>query len=133
MLTSDQLDFLLVLVPAVISGLLIGFEREVHHKPAGLRTHALVAGGACIFTYISLTQGTVEPTRIAAQVVAGIGFLGAGVILKSNDKEDVKYLTTAASIWYTAAIGMCFGYRMFFAGAVATLVILIINNLPKIR
>ncbi|RMB59884.1 MgtC/SapB family protein [Tessaracoccus antarcticus] len=94
---------------------LIGFERQFQHKSAGIRTHALVGVGSCVFTLISvdgfvgLAEYTVtrDPSRIAAQIVTGVGFLGAGLIFVN--KDVVRGLTTAASIWVAAAIGMACG------------------------
>jgi len=95
---------------AILLGGLIGLERELHGHPAGLRTHILVCLGSTLLTLTSITisaQMGGDPARIAAQIVAGIGFLGAGAILR--DRASVKGLTTAASIWTTAAIGIAIG------------------------
>ncbi len=128
---GTQLDLSVRLVIAAALGLAIGFEREIHHHPAGLRTHMLVALGSALFTVMSIRgfggevagQAVVDPTRIAAQIVSGIGFLGAGAILK--DGIVVRGLTTAASLWATAAVGMAAGAGEFGIGVVATAVILI--------
>ncbi len=100
------------LLLALFLGATIGIEREVAHKSAGMRTHALVALGSALFTIISrsLTGPTIDPTRIAAQIVTGIGFLGAGMIV--FDQSRVKGLTTAAGVWTAAAIGMAVGFDM---------------------
>jgi putative Mg2+ transporter-C (MgtC) family protein len=105
----------------------IGLEREFHHKPAGLRTNMLIALGSALFAILSieLGSGAGSPDRIAAQVVTGIGFLGAGAILRSG--ENVHGLTTAATIWVNAAIGMAAGlgsYTVAMVGAAITLVVL---------
>jgi putative Mg2+ transporter-C (MgtC) family protein len=84
---------------------MIGVEREMRDKPAGISTHCFVMAGACLFTFISTVADPNSPARIAAQVVSGVGFLGAGMILKS-DNNTVRNLTTAAAIWFAAAIGM---------------------------
>jgi putative Mg2+ transporter-C (MgtC) family protein len=125
-----QLELSLRLLVAAGLGLAIGFEREIHGHPAGLRTHMLVALGSALFTVLSaygFGQGpgdaTVDPTRIAAQVVSGIGFLGAGAILK--DGVVVRGLTTAASLWATAAVGMAAGAGEQVIAVVSTGVILI--------
>ena len=105
-----QVDLILRLLLAAFLGAAIGFEREVHGHPAGLRTHTLVALGSALFTELSIygfpsePGQPVDPTRIAAQIVTGIGFLGGGAILKEG--LNVKGLTTAASLWAGAAIGM---------------------------
>ncbi len=106
---------------------LIGFERQFQHKSAGIRTHALVGVGSCVFTLISVYgfvglaeyQVTRDPSRIAAQIVTGIGFLGAGVIFVNRDV--VRGLTTAASIWVAAAIGMACGAGLLPLAVFATL------------
>lgn len=114
---SFQLDLAVRLLIAAFLGALIGLEREIHEHPAGMRTHLLVALGSAIFTEMSFAgfgqvlksgQATnIDPTRIAAQIVAGIGFLGAGAILKYG--TTIRGLTTAASLWVTAAVGMAAG------------------------
>lgn len=126
-----QVDLSIRLVVAAVLGLAIGFEREIHGHPAGLRTHMLVALGSALFTVISAygfagepnAAVVVDPTRIAAQIVSGIGFLGAGAILK--DGIVIRGLTTAASLWATAAVGMAAGAAEYVIGAVAAGVILV--------
>jgi putative Mg2+ transporter-C (MgtC) family protein len=125
-----QLDLSLRLLVAAGLGLVIGFEREIHGHPAGLRTHMLVAMGSGLFTVLSIHGfggegggAPVDPTRIAAQIVSGIGFLGAGAILK--DGIVIRGLTTAASLWATAAVGMAAGAGEWTISIVATVVILI--------
>lgn len=103
------------LIVAIISGALIGLEREHAEKPAGLRTNIFICAGSMLFTLASIlfwqhiagAPATVDPGRIAAQVVSGVGFLGAGVILKTG--LNVTGITTAATIWFVAAIGMLIG------------------------
>lgn len=102
----------LALILAVALGGLIGLERELHGHPAGLRTHILVCVGSTLFTLISVQIGAVanrpaDPGRIAAQIVTGIGFLGAGAIIREG--ASIRGLTTAASIWTTAAVGLAVG------------------------
>lgn len=108
-------------------GAMIGFEREIHHQPAGFRTHALVALGSALFTIISaygFAGSTVDPTRIAAQIVSGIGFIGAGTILQY--RGNIRGLTTAASLWAVAAIGMAAGAGLLWLALVGTLLILVV-------
>ncbi|MGH2677187.1 MAG: MgtC/SapB family protein, partial [Actinomycetota bacterium] len=111
-----DVELALRLLGAALLGGVIGLEREVRDQPAGFRTHMLVALGSCLFTLISAYgfgafQGDpgvpYDPTRIAAQIVTGIGFLGAGAIIRSG--MSVRGLTTAASLWVVAAIGMAVG------------------------
>jgi putative Mg2+ transporter-C (MgtC) family protein len=129
-----QLDLSIRLIVAAALGLAVGFEREIHGHPAGLRTHMLVAAGSGLFTVLSAygfegvsgsVTGTapIDPTRIAAQVVSGIGFLGAGAILK--DGVVIRGLTTAASLWATSAIGMAAGAGEYILGTVAAATVLI--------
>jgi putative Mg2+ transporter-C (MgtC) family protein len=129
-----QLDLALRLVVAAALGLAVGFEREIHGHPAGLRTHMLVALGSGLFTVLSAygfrdVAGTVpntasiDPTRIAAQIVSGIGFLGAGAILK--DGIVIRGLTTAASLWATSAVGMAAGAGEYIIAVGATATILV--------
>jgi putative Mg2+ transporter-C (MgtC) family protein len=94
-------------VPLIVSAILggfVGLERELTGKPAGLRTHMLVSLGSCLFTIVSVYDFQMDPARIAAGIVAGIGFIGAGAVLSERDR--VVGLTTAASLWVTAAIGL---------------------------
>jgi len=126
---------------AFLLGLCIGFEREFHRSAAGIRTYAAVALGSCVFGLISTHaqgasyyQSVVDPTRIAAQIVTGIGFLGAGVIFRSGSKTSG--LTTAATIWSTAAVGLAVAFDMFILAVFATLLIislLVLNYVTPIR
>ncbi|MCW4004013.1 MAG: MgtC/SapB family protein [Candidatus Bathyarchaeota archaeon] len=112
------------LLIAVLLGAIVGIEREITHKPAGLRTHMLVCLGSCLFTLVSIGF-SVDPARIAAGIVAGIGFIGAGTIWSEKDK--VQGITTAASLWATAAIGLATGIGDYpLAAAVTILVFLIL-------
>ncbi|HEX9099713.1 MAG TPA: MgtC/SapB family protein [Candidatus Dormibacteraeota bacterium] len=104
----------------------IGAEREYHGHPAGIRTMALVGVGACLFTAMGLEPlfaGRTDPTRIAAQIVTGVGFLGAGAILRHG--TDVRGLTTAATIWVVAAMGMVIGFGFFTIGIFTTVLVLV--------
>jgi len=114
-----QLDFLIDLGLSLLAGFLIGAERESRGKPAGISTHCLVIGGTMMFTYISSQVDPNSTSRIAAQIVTGIGFLGAGMILKSESTERITNLTTAAAIWFAAAIGMAIGFNFYFMALVA--------------
>ena len=127
---AAQIDLSIRLVIAAVLGLAIGFEREIHGHPAGLRTHMLVALGSALFTVLSIRgflgeagAAPVDPTRIAAQIVSGIGFLGAGAILK--DGIVIRGLTTAASLWATSAVGMAAGASEYVIAAVAAGVIVV--------
>ena len=109
MQTALNLEMFLSLILAVALGAIVGVEREMTHKPAGLRTHMLVSLGACLFTMMSTSFGA-QPAQVAGGIVAGIGFIGAGTIWAEKDK--VKGITTAASLWATAAIGLTVNRRL---------------------
>lgn len=123
--TSVNLDAVVRLSLALVLGAIVGFERETAGKSAGVRTYGLVALGAALFSYISLVgfpapEGSVaDPARIAAQVVVGIGFLGAGLIIFRE--ERVQGLTTAAGLWVVAGIGMSTGAGLHGLAVVATI------------
>ncbi|SHJ53212.1 MgtC/SapB family protein [Paramaledivibacter caminithermalis] len=121
MITNNEIIFRLVL--ATICGGLIGIEREYHNKAGGFRTHILVSAGSALIMSISM-YGFLggDPARLASQVVSGIGFLGAGTIMR--EKSNVKGLTTAASIWVTAGIGLAFGNGFYLGGAITTIIVL---------
>ena len=106
------------LLLAVVLGILVGMEREISHRPAGLRTHALVSLGACLFTIISIDYFDVDPARIAAGIVTGIGFIGAGSIIA--EKGHVHGITTAASLWCVAAIGLAVGVGAYVLAVVSS-------------
>jgi putative Mg2+ transporter-C (MgtC) family protein len=115
------------LVVGLVLGALIGLERELHRQPAGFRTHSLVALGAALFTIVSaygFAGSTVDPTRIAAQIVSGIGFIGAGTILQY--RGNIRGLTTAASLWSVAAVGMAAGAGLLAMAAIGTALILVV-------
>ena len=127
-------DAILRLALAAALGGAIGLEREFHHKPAGLRTNMLIALGSALFSILSVELGAAagSPDRIAAQVVTGIGFLGAGAILRSG--ENNHGLTTAATIWVNAAIGMAAGLGSYVvAASAATLTLIVLAILPFIE
>jgi putative Mg2+ transporter-C (MgtC) family protein len=116
---------LLRIVLSVAAGAVIGAEREYRSKSAGFRTIILICMGSCMFTILSAFINPAEPERIAVGIVSGIGFLGAGVIFKSDNK--VTGLTTAATIWATAAVGMAIGAGYFlYAGAAWVLALLVL-------
>jgi len=122
-LAMPEVTMALRLILAALLGGIVGYQRERAEKPAGLRTHILVALGATLFTVVSLYgfgSGS-DPTRIAAQVVTGIGFLGAGTILR--EREQVQGLTTAASTWAVASVGVAVGVGMYLMALVACLIV----------
>ncbi len=131
----SEWDALGRIVVALVLGGLIGFDREVRNKPAGVRTHMLVAAGAALFIVVAVllsegleTLGTeaarIDVSRIAAGIVAGVGFLGAGTIITRHDR--VSGLTTAAGLWITAAIGTAIGFGMWIIGIGSAVAVLIV-------
>lgn len=127
---ATQIDLALRLTVGLILGALIGFERELHRQPAGFRTHSLVSLGAALFTVVSafgFSGDLVDPTRIAAQIVSGIGFIGAGTILQY--RGHIRGLTTAASLWSVAAIGTAAGAGLYIVAGVGTVLILVVLSL----
>ncbi len=123
MITNQEMVIRLLM--ALAFGGAIGFEREINRRPAGFRTHVLVSVGSALIMLISAYAfENTDPTRMGAQVVSGVGFLGAGTIIFSGDK--IKGLTTAASIWICAAIGLACGAGFYFAAGAASLLALLI-------
>ncbi len=130
-----DIEMVIRLLVAAALGALIGFEREREHKPAGLRTHILISLGSALFTVISIYGfgvNGVDQSRIAAGIVTGIGFLGAGVILHGVRGAVVLGLTTAASIWATAAVGMAVGTGMYLIAAIAAAIIFLVLLIPNV-
>lgn len=122
-----QVELGLRLAVGLVLGAVIGFEREISRQPAGFRTHSLVSLGAALFTIVSahgFSGPTVDPTRIAAQIVSGIGFIGAGTILQH--RGSVRGLTTAASLWSVAAIGTAAGAGLLAMAVIGTILILVV-------
>lgn len=127
-------DFVWRLLLAAGLGAAIGLEREYRRKPAGLRTNILIAIGSCLFTILSLEMGRASGTadRISAQIVTGIGFLGGGAILRNRD--SVHGMTTAATIWVNAAIGVAAGTGQYLLATVTTaLTLVVLVVLPPIE
>lgn len=131
---SNELDWILRIAVATLCGAAIGYERATQRKSAGIRTHIVVAIASALFMIISkygffdllsLHDIALDPSRIAAQIVTGISFIGAGTILVR--KEQISGLTTAAGVWATAAIGMAIGAGMYLIGISSTVLIFIIQ------
>jgi len=121
-------DFTVRMLGALVCGLVIGFERQWHHRLAGMRTHGLVSTGAAAFVAVS-SLVTGDHTRIAGQVVSGIGFLGAGVIFKEG--FNVRGLTTAATLWCAAAVGSLCGSSFVLAAGIVTAIVIGTNVLLR--
>jgi len=128
----SESEIVLRLVLAAIAGGIIGFERKYVHKPAGIRTHMLVSIGAALFTLVSTTSffSGADPSRIAAGIVTGIGFLGAGTIFR--DENKVQGLTTAASLWAVAAVGLTIAAGLYLVSMVSVMLIILILQLNKL-
>lgn len=132
----EQLHLIIHILLSFVLGGLIGLERELRGRPAGIRTYALVCLGACMFGLVSThAQGAAfyksiaDPTRIAAQIVTGVGFIGGGIIFK--DSNRTRGITTAATIWTTAAIGITVAFELFILATMATVMtiaILFLNH-----
>ena len=127
-----QLEFLIDIIIALAAGFVIGAERESRGKPAGISTNSLVIGGSMLFTYLSAAVDPNSTSRIAAQVVSGIGFLGAGMILKGEIDKKITNLTTAASVWYSAAIGMAIGFNFYIIALAAVIFAVLVPRIPHI-
>ena len=129
-----ELDMMLRLSLSVLFGGAIGYVREIKRKAAGLRTHILVCMGSCVFTIVSIMiareSANADPSRIASCVVTGIGFIGAGAIFQSGG--NVMGLTTAASIWMVAAIGLAVGAGFYETAIFATILSLIVIQLLQV-
>lgn len=115
---------------AIILGGIIGIEREKMGKPAGSRTYALIALASTLFTVLSVegfgTMANADPSRIAGQVLVGLGFIGAGIIIFHRQNEQIEGLTTAAALWATAAVGMAIGINWFYEAVIAAVFIFLI-------
>jgi len=133
---SPFVEMILRFLLATALGGAIGYQRERAGKRAGIRTHILVSAGSALFTLASIYgfgEGMADISRVAAGVVIGVGFIGGGVILRGSREDEVVGLTTAATIWVTAAIGLCAGVGMYLLSVVATAVFLGVLMLAKIR
>ena len=132
LVSGYEVGFLVRLGLSLVCGFVIGIEREARGKPAGISTNSFVIGGAAMFTFVSLAVDPNSPARIAAQVVSGVGFLGAGMILKSDKEGTVTNLTTAASVWFAAAIGMALGFGWYLIALAATVYAVVVPRIPHI-
>jgi putative Mg2+ transporter-C (MgtC) family protein len=132
---SPEIESLLRLLLAAGLAAIIGFQREKAGKPAGLRTHILIGMGSALFTVVSIYGfgGTADPARIAAGVVTGIGFIGAGVIFRGMRGDKVMGITTAASIWVTSAVGIAAGCGLYIIAVSVALVTLLVLMIPRAK
>jgi putative Mg2+ transporter-C (MgtC) family protein len=128
---QTDLEFILRIFIAFLLGGLIGLERERHGVSAGVRTYGGIAIGACVFGIVSLSIPGSDPTRIAAQVVTGVGFLGGGLIFRQGDY--VSGLTTAATLWTTAAVGLAVAFGMYLVCIVTAILLAVMLYLPRLK
>ncbi len=128
-LDSASLEIILRLVVATILGAVVGIERELTRRPAGLRTHMLVSLGSASFTTLSIFYFQIDPARIAASIVTGIGFIGAGSIIAS--RGHISGVTTAASLWTVAGVGLAAGVGAYMIAAVVAILVFIILQVRK--
>lgn len=131
--TTLQTDFQMLtrVLVAFLLGAFIGWERERHGISAGIRTYGAIALGACVFGIVSLSVAGADPSRIAAQVATGIGFLGGGVIFRQD--KYVSGLTTAATLWATAALGLTVAFGMYMIAILTSILIYLMLYLPRLR
>lgn len=140
-MTPYDIDLFLKIILAGVMGALIGYERERYQKPAGIRTQMLICVGSALLAGLSIDIAAMhavpdaltrpDPTRLMAQIIAGIGFIGAGVILKGNDR--VSGVTTAATIWLTAAVGIAVGSGFYLVAAGCVGIALLTHPISKIK
>lgn len=133
-----ELEMAIQIVIAFILGALIGWEREQRGREAGIRTFGAIAVGACVFGLISIhgwhhfsPVGNYDITRIASNVVVGVGFLGAGIIWR-REGDHIAGLTTAATLWSTAAVGLAVAFHMFIVAALTALILFLVLWLPRL-
>lgn len=126
-----ELKFVIGLALSLVLGYVVGAERELRHKDAGISTHIMVIAGSMLFALLSSVVDPLSTSRIASQIVVGIGFLGAGLILREGG--SVKNLTTAASVWFAAAIGMALGFGFYAIAIIAALVIALVPRIPSLH
>lgn len=127
-----ELRFIITLGLSIVLGCVIGVERELRGKDAGISTHILVMAGAALFSLISAVAEPTAASRIASNIVTGIGFIGAGIILKDGS-NNVRNLTTAASLWFSAAIGMALGFGFYAVGIIGGIACVLIPLIPSVR
>ena len=127
---QPDLEIFARIVIAFLLGALIGWERERHGISAGIRTYGAIALGAAVFGVLSISLVGADPSRIAAQIVTGIGFLGGGVIFRQGDY--VSGLTTAATLWATAAVGLAVSFGLYLISILTAILIYLLLYLPRL-
>ena len=124
-------EFVIRLIISALLGALVGFERQIANKPAGLRTHMLVSLGACLITLIAISEFKEDPSRVAGGIVSGIGFIGAGAIIGS--RGQVHGITTASTLWVVAAIGLGVGAGSYVLPTVTAILVFAILQFKRIE
>jgi putative Mg2+ transporter-C (MgtC) family protein len=127
---QPDLEIFARIVISFLLGALIGWERERHGISAGIRTYGAISLGACVFGVLSISMVGADPSRIAAQIVTGIGFLGGGVIFRQGDY--VSGLTTAATLWATAAVGLAVSFGLYLISFLTALLLYLLLYLPRL-
>jgi putative Mg2+ transporter-C (MgtC) family protein len=132
---DENLTMAIRLLLAAVLGGIIGYQRERTGKPAGLRTHMLICIGSTLFTLVSIYafSGSVDPSRVAAGIVTGIGFIGAGAIIFRTSDGYIAGLTTAATIWVVAGIGVAVGSGLYIASIITMVIVMIVLFIPHIK
>lgn len=127
-----DVELFLRVIYACVLGCIIGWERERHGRfiSAGIRTYGAIALGACAFCLVGIIISPADPTRVAANIITGIGFLGGGIIFRQGDY--VTGLTTAATLWATASVGMCAAFGMYFSALVISFILFLLLYLPRL-
>ena len=128
-----DITFSINLFLCILFGTIIGFERALKDKPAGINTQIFVITASMLFSVISQNIPGADPSRISAQVVSGVGFLGAGIIMKKGLHGKLSNVTTAASIWLSAAIGMAIGYNLYLMASLTTITAILSSRIPHIK
>ncbi len=134
MMTFDphmDAEIILRVIIALLLGCILGYERERHGISAGIRTYGAISMGSCVFGILSIAINGADPSRIAAQVATGMGFLCGGVIFR--DGSHVNGLTTAATIWATAAVGLAISFGMYVVGVTTTILIFLLLYFPRMK
>ncbi len=126
----SDLETVMRICVAFLLGALIGWERESHGMSAGIRTYGAIALGACVFGILSLSVKNADPSRIAAQIVTGVGFLGGGLIFRQENY--ISGLTTAATLWATAAVGLAVSFGFYVVSILTALFIFLLLYLPRL-
>ena len=129
---ENEFKFLIGLLLSLIAGFLIGSERESKNKPTGISTITLVIAGSMAFTYLSGVVDLNSTSRIAAQVVTGVGFIGAGIILKGTEGRKITNVTTAATIWFAASIGMTIGFGYYIIAVIMIIFAFLVPRIPHV-